>query len=144
MEIVYISTARPDISVKEVADILKTARKFNLEKQITGCLLYHNKQFAQIIEGEESTVNELFSAILKDKRHFDVKLLVKRETEGRVFSNWSMAFYAFSDSDFTRLGKKNFEDKMIMFSDLAFKPTKALQVFWSSVKLIMEEYPIDY
>ena len=55
-----------------------------------------------------------------------------------------MAFYAFSDSDFSRLDKKNFEDKMSMFSDLAFKPTKALQVFWSSVKLLMEEYPINY
>jgi hypothetical protein len=138
MQIVYVSTAHPDTSVKEITDILRTAREANVEKQVTGCLLYHNKQFAQIIEGEESIVNELFLIILKDRRHIDVKLLVKRETESRVFSNWSMAFYAFSDTDFTRLGKQNFEENMIMFSDLTKKPTEAVQVFWSSVKLILE------
>jgi hypothetical protein len=36
--------------------MLKTSRKFNSQNNITGCLLFDNNEFMQILEGEEKTM----------------------------------------------------------------------------------------
>lgn len=55
-EFIYRSIAVPNISDAEINAMLKTSRKFNSENNITGCLLFHNNEFIQILEGEEKTM----------------------------------------------------------------------------------------
>ena len=62
-EIVYCSTASRDLTSEDIADILKTAHEFNAKNNITGCLLYHNHEFLQILEDEKERIQDLYSLI---------------------------------------------------------------------------------
>ena len=44
-----------------------------------GCLLYYEKQFIQIIEGDKQLIKGLFANIEKDIRHKNVILLGENE-----------------------------------------------------------------
>ena len=55
-ELIYLSIAVPNISDAGINAMLKTLRKFNSENNITGCLLFYNNEFIQILEGEEKTM----------------------------------------------------------------------------------------
>ena len=95
--IIYRSTATPGFDLAEVLKMLSNARSRNAEQKITGCLLYHENQFAQLIEGEKDAVIDLFSKIQKDKRHTEVELLKEVETDERIFIDWDMAFHDFGN-----------------------------------------------
>lgn len=135
-ELVYTSLAKPDLSSDDVHDILKTARTFNADHNITGCLLYHNNEFLQILEGDKTHVEALYKSIAKDKRHSNVKLLAGEPKTERIFSDWNMAFHELDESDFQ---KNNFVKNFTAFSDLANKPTYAVDLFWNMAKHILTE-----
>ncbi len=78
-ELIYCSIAKPDLKSKDIQDILQTAIDFNSKNNITGCLLFHNNEFLQILEGEKSVIQELFASIERDERHSQVILLDQYE-----------------------------------------------------------------
>lgn len=80
-----------DGASSEVAMILSAARRNNAERDITGALVLYEDTFAQILEGEETTVMSLFSAIESDERHSDVEQLAADHVSRRAFSKWRMA-----------------------------------------------------
>ena len=57
-EITYCSSASPNLRAEGISDILEKAQHFNSKHDITGCLLYHNQEFIQILEGEEDASKE--------------------------------------------------------------------------------------
>lgn len=92
MQLVYTSTATGTINTGEFEDILHVARTKNAEKGITGMLMFHEKTFYQCLEGDENVINELYTKIAIDDRHFNVHLIGKIEIEKRSFSDWEMGF----------------------------------------------------
>lgn len=100
-ELIYRSKATDDITDNDLKEILAVARKFNGENGITGCLLYNNKQFLQLIEGEFDTLMALYEKIKTDERHEDVLLLHMRETEYRIYPEWTMAFKSLDETELT-------------------------------------------
>ena len=64
IELVYYSLASENLSSEDVSAMLKNSRKFNSKNNITGCLLYHNSEFLQILEGEKKVVLDLFDGML--------------------------------------------------------------------------------
>lgn len=91
-ELIYRSTAKPGTTAQDLEDILKTARDFNRANNITGCLLYHDGQFLQILEGDFQVLLDLYDRIKRDPRHREFLLLHMKETSQRIYSNWTMAF----------------------------------------------------
>ncbi len=81
-----------EINDKDFEDILEVAQKFNGENNITGCLLFHNQEFLQILEGDKQVVLFLFERIKKDKRHTHVSLITQGEIQNRSFTGWNLAF----------------------------------------------------
>ncbi|RYF40285.1 MAG: BLUF domain-containing protein, partial [Comamonadaceae bacterium] len=90
-----------------VSDIFEHARPANAVLGITGGLVVLDQVFLQYLEGEESVVDAMFSKILTDPRHSDVKLLERRDIRLRAFRGWRMGllrwnpaskaiFYSFS------------------------------------------------
>jgi hypothetical protein len=77
---------------QEIEAILKTARKSNALRQITGALLYSSGCFAQVLEGPLSEVETTFERIQLDPRHREIKILQFNPLERRSFGDWSMAF----------------------------------------------------
>lgn len=138
-ELIYCSLAKRDLGPEDISDILDKAHTFNLKHHITGCLLYHNNEFIQILEGEKKLVRGLHAKILKDPRHFNVIVLAEGEKEERSFEQWSMAYKELSNDDLTSMGDSLFVENFIAFSDLARKPTRAIGLFWSRAKRLLTE-----
>ncbi|ASV30804.1 BLUF domain-containing protein [Maribacter cobaltidurans] len=93
-ELTYTSMADRNIGSKDLNDILKTATEFNKKRSITGCLVYHNGQFVQTLQGEKKTIFDLFEKIKLDSRHSNVNLVWEGPAEKEVFRGWHMAYYS--------------------------------------------------
>ena len=99
IRLVYTSTALKDWRTKQLLELLKTCRKNNSANDITGMLLYSNRTFFQVLEGEEELVERLFEAIKKDKRHKDVTVIEKKAIIDREFPYWNMGFQKINKED---------------------------------------------
>ncbi|MFT6867445.1 MAG: hypothetical protein ACJA08_002288 [Cyclobacteriaceae bacterium] len=58
--IIYMSSAVTLFSDNALKDLLSKARKYNLQINITGILLYKDGNFLQAIEGDKNNVEALF------------------------------------------------------------------------------------
>ena len=136
-ELVYCSVAKPDLTEKDISDILTVSREFNDRNNITGCLIYYEDEFVQILEGEEKIVRELYGRIEKDHRHSEVTLISTEDKKERTFSNWTMFYSAFDDTHMSRMNEETFVNNLVSFSDLVGKPTQTVESFWAIAKLIL-------
>ncbi|MDT8989496.1 BLUF domain-containing protein [Curvibacter sp. APW13] len=89
VRLLYASRA-VDPSEVAIESILSQSRQFNPTCGITGILCYGGGIFLQAIEGGRSAVNELYSHIVRDRRHKDVVLLHYEEIMERRFGGWTM------------------------------------------------------
>ncbi len=133
-ELLYCSSARQDLTDDDITAILETSRQWNNNFNITGCLLYFDKQFIQIIEGERALVKQLFANIEKDNRHENVIVLKENEKENRFFVDWSMAFEQLTLSDMDNIDKVLSVHNFISYKALDFKLTKAMKLFCDLAK----------
>lgn len=104
-ELIYRSVDKKGLSAEDILNILEKSREFNSKNDITGCLLYHDNEFIQILEGNKNLIRILFSKIEKDNRHTHVMLLAENEKEERTFKHWSMAFHELNNNDLDNLNK---------------------------------------
>ncbi|MEO8324810.1 MAG: phosphate-starvation-inducible PsiE family protein [Nitrospirota bacterium] len=112
IQITYLSSATRAMSQGDLEDILRTARENNARLGITGMLLYGNKTFIQILEGEEGVVDELVNTIKRDPRHTNFQILKKKPIEQHEYADWSMGFKRVSGEDFVAVkGLEDFEEK---------------------------------
>ena len=112
IQITYLSSATRAMSQGDLEDILKTARENNARLGITGMLLYGNKTFIQILEGEEGVVDELVKTIKRDPRHTNVQIVKKKPIDQHEYADWSMGFKRVSGEDFVAVkGLEDFEEK---------------------------------
>jgi len=98
-QLLYLSFSPRVMDEKDLKALLKEARRFNLEHDITGYLLYVERFFMQCIEGAPEVIGQLVENIRKDVRHRDFTTLFDREVEERVFPGWSMGFRTYTVSD---------------------------------------------
>jgi hypothetical protein len=59
----FTSTALKDWLPEELFELSKVCKTNNSAKDITGELVYSDRVFFQVLEGEENLVNELFKTI---------------------------------------------------------------------------------
>jgi Sensors of blue-light using FAD len=128
-ELLYCSMASPDLTAEDITSILESSREWNSKHEITGCLLYYNYQFIQILEGDKQSVKDLFECIQKDSRHHSITLLTENEKHERFFQHWSMAFNELSNSDMENIDKVLFVNNFITYASLDSKLTKATKMF---------------
>lgn len=138
-ELIYYSIAPENTDEAIIEKILSVSREFNAKNKITGCLLYHNNQFLQVLEGEEHNVKTLFAKIMKDKRHTDIMLMEEGEKKERHFSGWHMAYHEVTTSDFNALERTLFINNFSQLSDLVQKPSEVVRLFWYMSKTILLE-----
>ncbi len=93
-EMLYVSYAPNGMDRDALLALLKVARENNAKHGITGLLAYHQRELMQLIEGERADVEQLFSNIVNDSRHQQVKKLHEGTISARGFSEWRMGFVA--------------------------------------------------
>jgi hypothetical protein len=91
-QLVYVSTAKADISYTDIRNILDSSRKNNALDDVTGLLIFRDGFFLQLLEGQETAVKNILGKILLDTRNEKVRVLVQEDAPSRLFHDWNMAF----------------------------------------------------
>lgn len=138
--LIYRSLADPTTKQSDLEDILKLARKFNNDNQITGCLVYHKGLFVQYLEGEQNIVLQLYRRIENDLRHTDVKLLSSGHIYSREFDNWSMGYQniLLANDQFKYL--EFMVNPLMDIPDMSVVPNPTSKRFWVAVKKLINDY----
>jgi hypothetical protein len=87
----WIRDGIPLNRARELLDILAISRARNAAAGITGVLISNEDRFVQILEGEQSAVEDTFNRIRSDGRHTAVTIFQTGTAPQRQFENWSMA-----------------------------------------------------
>lgn len=94
ISLLYVSRAVLPTNGRElaVAQIVDTARAANAIIGVSGALIFTGSRFAQVLEGEQDVVQQLFEQLCRDSRHTDVVKLAECPVEARRFGGWSLAY----------------------------------------------------
>jgi len=88
--LLYRSVATSVFQDESLDSLVANAQAFNSRSGISGLLVYADRRFFQWIEGEEETIDLLFSRIRSDVRHQYVDVLMMRPAFHRHFGSWGM------------------------------------------------------
>lgn len=91
-ELIYQSFSVRHLKLANLEEILEESYSRNVEFQISGCLIYHNRMFIQVLEGKEEHVMQLMNNIRKDDRNKDVQVIHKGKIKERGFLGWRMSY----------------------------------------------------
>jgi len=98
VQIVYVSrstfTAMPaELGIEpSVARILAQSRINNARRGLVGALYFGDGCFFQCLEGPAAEVERLYAALLRDPRHTDLQVLVRRPIARTSFATWAMKY----------------------------------------------------
>jgi hypothetical protein len=90
--VAYLSYATREMSDQDLKDLLVKARAKNRKDNITGMLLYRDKVFLQVLEGEQEIVEAMLKVICNDPRHHNVTVIYRTGIGQRAFADWQMGF----------------------------------------------------
>ncbi|MEM6300171.1 MAG: BLUF domain-containing protein [Pseudomonadota bacterium] len=99
----YVSTQKQEMGNEDLLQLLMDARTKNGDSDITGLLLHRGDSFFQVIEGQQTSVQELFDRIRKDDRHHRVEIVTEGPIGEREYADWQMAFVELDGQDFTSM-----------------------------------------
>ena len=96
-EILYCSTLAQQAPIRVVADIAGKARSANLQRGITGLLIFDGQHFCQQLEGDEQLLAALMERISDDPRHTDITVLHQGPLASRRFKRFSLGYTPVED-----------------------------------------------
>jgi hypothetical protein len=99
IQLVYISERCAHTDEAAINKIKLRAEHNNHRRNITGALLFTERYFLQYLEGEAAIVDALYASICRDKRHRNVRLLLRKPIVQRDFSRWSLGVKKLLDND---------------------------------------------
>ncbi len=130
--IIYLSSGLKDLTSSDVKEILVKAKENNRDKNITGVLLYLDKNFIQVLEGEKEDIIKLYQKISLDYRHKNIIKVIEGNIDYRQFDKWDMGFIEIDSDDLKNLSEyKDFNFKNI-FSKTDFIAETFLTTFLKS------------
>ena len=97
--LLYVSKPVGPITTFVTSSILEVCSVNNKKAEITGVLCQGSGIYMQVIEGQRSAINALYSRIISDKRHNQIELLSFEEVGQRRYGQWSMALVQLSVDD---------------------------------------------
>lgn len=128
-QLIYTSIAKADTNRADILNIVQQSSEFNAANNITGCLIYHKKEFIQLLEGKKDSVQKLYLKIIKDSRHSHVTLLSEDEVSERLFPDWSMRYYEMGEREFSESDEFLFQNNFSSFANLKAHPTISTKIF---------------
>ena len=138
-QLTYHSIANSELNQSDLDAIMDSSIKNNNINGITGCLMYNNGFFLQILEGDEEKVRSLFETIRLDERNEQATVLSTDHTPSRLFKDWAMAYYQFPPTKDLSPEQKELKQNLISLADTSKKPNFTLKVFWYNVRQLLLE-----
>lgn len=138
-ELLYSSFSEREMDADALMSLLESARTKNERLNVTGLLLYCNREYMQLIEGEEEVIRSLWKSIQSDSRHYSTRVMYEGPIEKRGFAGWSMGFRNLSNVNMKALpGYSSFLDKGFTSEILAQNPSSARQLLESVSEVAFE------
>ncbi|GEA12454.1 BLUF domain-containing protein [Alteromonas sp. KUL49] len=129
-QLVYCSKANQHFTSADLLALLEQSKDYNASKNITGLLLYKDKSFIQLLEGDKKEILDLYREIEKDTRHRQVTRLIEKETDERHFPQWSMGFqHLDEDSDKVQGYSSFMKDTTLLTPERAGEVSELLDFF---------------
>ena len=135
----YESTAAGNPTEKDLEQLLIEARVNNINNDITGCLIYYNGGFIQILEGEKDAVLKLYDKIKKDNRHTDVHLFSDNDITERTFTNWGMSYFIYDENAKNKPEQERLKTNVLLLSELSEQTSTTVLLFWRRIKLLLND-----
>jgi Sensors of blue-light using FAD len=104
---IYCSRSSRAFSEQEIPSLLDAARRNNARNRITGMLLFVDRSFFQILEGDEGDVDSTFHRIAQDPRHQRVTQIIREPIPHRSFGDWTMGFARTCQVELAELSGEN-------------------------------------
>jgi hypothetical protein len=102
-QLIYLSQATRPLSPKALTCLVDQARQTNARQHLTGALVYSNKRFIQLLEGEQAALEAAYARIGQDPRHQHLCKIVHYPIAARHFAEWPLAFQTLSPAQFAHL-----------------------------------------
>lgn len=99
---IYYSRARVEVMddpQSVLKSILETSSRNNARSEVTGALLYCAGTFLQVLEGPEDEVSKVLQRVSRDRRHYDLQVILSQTNLSRSFPRWSMCGAVLSPLD---------------------------------------------
>lgn len=126
-QLVYVSSALVPFSRSQLTALLEKSRGNNAKIGISGLLLYHDGNFMQLLEGDESVVRTTHARIVGDPRHTGCITLVQKAVATRTFPDWTMGFRDLASADVLEMdGYNEFLNSSARGQPLPADPNRAL------------------
>jgi hypothetical protein len=90
LRLIYTSVQVPGFDPQAFEHLCEQAARNNRRLGIEGLLLCNGVEFMQCLEGPRESVAAVYTKIVKDPRHSDIRLLVSEVTNELMFEKWSM------------------------------------------------------
>ena len=101
--LIYLSQVTRPLSAKALTYLLDQARQANERQHLTGVLVYGNKRFIQLLEGEQASLEQAYARICQDPRHQHLYKVADYPIAARRFADWPLAFQTLSPAQFAHL-----------------------------------------
>jgi hypothetical protein len=101
--LIYLSQATRPLSAKALLGLVEQAQQANARQYLTGALVYSNKRFIQLLEGEPAALEQAYARISQDPRHQHLYKVAHHSIAARRFSEWPLAFQSLSPAQFAHL-----------------------------------------
>ncbi|HEX6223694.1 MAG TPA: BLUF domain-containing protein [Chryseolinea sp.] len=98
-QLVYVSNRKSSCSAEEIDKIIESCKRNNPPLGITGVLLYSEKKFIQLVEGDAKLIMNLYDKIKKDPRHSNAIMISYNPIAEKSFPSWHMAKRDITNTD---------------------------------------------
>lgn len=132
--LLYVSCAPHLVSEDSLLEILETSRRNNLERAITGMLLYVEGNFMQVLEGPRAAVLDIKETIERDPRHHTVIEILNLPISERIFAEWSMGFRRADRAELDDSGMNRFLEARPSVEETDPSALRILKNFGSSLR----------
>ncbi len=90
--LLYVSEASVTMDDSALTKIVDQSHINNQPKGVSGCLLFQDGFFMQLLEGPREKVLEVMAQVKLDPRHKNIRIVAQGPLQRRLFLDWSMGF----------------------------------------------------
>lgn len=100
---IYTSVEAYPLTDAEITRIVQYSQEKNARHNISGVLLHVKNTFFQVLEGPQEILDELWTSIMRDRRHTNVTRIIYEPIPRRYFGSQSMELATLSPTELADL-----------------------------------------
>lgn len=89
----FVSKSKSSLGFKFFYSLIQKSQERNNSRFISGRLVFNEKFFFEVIEGNRKMISNLYHRIAMDERHQQIELLSFEKIDQRIFDDWSGNFF---------------------------------------------------